>query len=217
MGWSHGGFCLELKLHWLHGWPSKNIKKFVRERILSWQIFCNKLFFKLILPCSLDAIWHFGLMDIFPWALYQWFYHHCQETAASCVILFEPSIKVVMLSKILNCCLFLLILCQVHSNPKSAAITICIFNNCTTNTDTSGTTFTTSLLHLMFAVKIGSLCLWLFVPSSFYIFPFYFLLVYVLFSIGIANNMILQLFFRSYAKWYYIPNNNGFTCHLIYS
>lgn len=111
---------------------------------------------------------------------------------------------------------FLLILCQVHSNPKSAAITICIFNNCTTNTDTSGTTFTTTLLHLMFAVKIGSLCLWLSVPSSFYIFPFYFLLVYVLFSIDLANNMIL-LFFLEVAPIDNIPNNNGFTCHLIYS
>lgn len=136
-------------------------------------------------------------MDIFPWPLYQWFYHHCQETAALCIILFEPCIKVVMLNKIfelLSFFFFLLLLCQVHANPKSAAIIICIFNNCTTNTDTSGTTFTTTLLHLMFAVKIGSLWLWLFVPSSFYIFPFYFLLVYALFSIGIANNMILLFF-----------------------
>lgn len=156
------------------------------------------MFFKLILPCSLDAIWHFFLMDIFPWPLYQWFYHHCQETAALCVILFEPCIKVVMLNKfwIAVFFFFLLLLCQVHANPKSAAIIICIFNNCTTNTDTSGTTFTTMLLHLMFAVKIRSLWLWLFVPSSFYIFPFYFLLVYAVFSIGIANNMILLFFLK---------------------
>lgn len=108
--------------------------------------------------------------------------------------------------QILNCCLFffLLLLCQVHANPKSAAIIICIFNNCTTNTDTSGTTFTTTLLHLMFAVKIGSLWLWLFVPSSFYIFPFYFLLVYALFSIGIANNMILLFFLEV------VPNDTIF-------
>jgi hypothetical protein len=59
-----------------------------------------------------------------------------------------------------------LCVCQVHSNPKSAAIIICIFNNCTTNIDTSGTTFTITLLHLMFAVKIAS-CVY--VPPCIYI------------------------------------------------
>lgn len=70
-------------------------------------------------------------------------------------------------------------LCQVQPNPKSAATTICIFNNCTTNTYTSGTTFTIKIWRLMFAVTVG---LSLFSPFAipfpcfFFFFEFMFLL-----------------------------------------
>lgn len=101
---------------------------------------------------------------------------------------------------------------QVHSDPKSAAITICIFNNGTTNTDSSGTFLFIcyngflSVFHL-YILLFPSVCI-------------YFLCYLI---IGFGNNMVEGYKLRTQKQCHLFRFVtmishifiNGFACHLI--
>lgn len=165
------------------------------ERILSWQIFCNELCF---LNWFYHALWIlFGILA--SWTYFLGLYISDFTIAAKKQLLHVSYFWAMYKSsyveqdfELLSFFCFFCVRCTLIQSLQQL-----LFASSTTAQPILTPRVQPSPLHfytLCLLLKLVLLWLWLFVPSSFYIFPFYFLLVYVLFSIGIANNMILLFF-----------------------